>query len=754
MDRSGAPERVPSRLSKKGRIPYGLRLAVAVVILGGFTTAFVLLVLPQRYVFQTGLQSSGVSFPTADAPFPSTDLVMVQPRPAPPPPPPPEEEPPVEPEPTPAELLWERTRPLMAAGRADEALPHFREYLVQHPGDMTVQMEYAVALVRVGEWEEADAVFRSVAEATGGRRARLERARLLRDREDWAPALALYRDLAAERPGDLEIREELARTLATAAHYGEAAEAYGELLADDPDRHGARLALARVLWSADDPEAARRVVAQVPPGVPERSEAEELQALLTAALEPVVEKPPEQEAPDRLARARQEAEEGRETVVQALYREDREDEPADPVRLLEWADLHQYFLEDFDGTLEILEERGGLEPPTSDLRLRMARLYSWTGREEAARDELLVLLDTDEDRAEGWALLGDLRRWSDARPQAADAYRRALSLDPEEPQALAGREALREATERVIAGRENPGLGPTLSFFRDSEGFRWLDVSARGSLLQDRRDALSVRSGYRRLEGLRPDGLEGVEDGFFAEADLSRWWREGTVRGAVTLGVEQFSGAGVEPVFGARLEAGQLDGWSLDVSYRHGRGYPLLTTLESVDPIIRADRLAIAVDRALTGEWAASGAAEAGSFRGGGSDVWRLGAGGSLSRRVVPDLRVGISSRILSFSDPAPRLQDRRAFWDPELFWSTEIPLELGPVSVGAWSPHARVAPGLALVRDREEPGSRWIPQMGGELGTRYAGDRVVLDMNLFAARGREGDYNAFGVNLGLTLRR
>lgn len=716
-DRGTGPASRSEWHGTKRRVPYWIPFSLNVLVLGGLTIAFVLVVLPNRYVFQTGLQSSGVSFPASGVPFTSPELILVEPRPTPPPPPEGSDEADAVPEPGLAERLWARVGPLLRDGDPAQALPHFAEYLEARPDDMGVWMEYGVALARAGEGEAADAAFGKVAESTGEFRARLERARLLRDREDWDRAVARYRELLAERPDDQALR----------------------------------LELAGVLWSADRPEEASRVAAAVPAGVPERTAADELLAALTEPPAPADALP--QEPADRLALAWEAVETGEPARLDSLFREDRETAPEDPDRLVEWANLFQYGADDPERALEILTERMRLEPRTPELQLRIARLYAWTGREGRAVDALDRLLGAYPGEIEAWVLLGDVRTWQGARPDAGRAYRRALELNPEEPGALAGLQELRRATERIVTSRVDPGLGPTLTFFRDSDGFRRLEVAARGGLRGSGRDGLEVRSGYRRVEGIRPAGFGGREEGTFGELDLSRWWREGTVRGALTLGAERLSSTGVEPVFGARMEATELSSWHLDVSYGHSRAYPLVSTLESIDPLVRADRIAVAVGGGPFRPWTVTAHGEAVSLSWGDTNNWRLAAGVGAVREVTRSLQMGLVSQVLGFSDAAPISLDRRSFWDPELFWTVQAPVELRTVRPRGWNAHARVSPGVGLVRERGVEGSFWNPQLEGVMGTRYFGDRASVDANLFTTRGREGDYRALGFSLSLTVR-
>ena len=747
----------PSSRSKRRRVPYWASFFVLVVVLAAVTGAFVLWVLPSRFVFTSGLPSPGVSFPVSGTPFSAPDLVLVEPRPMPDLPEQvaeevPEDPPP--PEPGPAERLWAEVGPLMEAGDDPAALPLFAEYLQDHPDDLDAWLEYGVALVRSGRTGEGEEAFRRVALERGDRRAFLEWAAVLRDREAWEPAAEIYTTLLAEEPGDVAVRVELGRTFAADGRLDRAREEYEWVLSQEPGRHELRLELARVLWADDRAQEAARAAGEIPVTAAAYQDAERLQEEIALALAPPEVEAEEPET-DPLVLAQVAIEEDDSEAVRAFFREDRAagDLPAD--RALEWADLFQYRLEDPSTAISLLEERARIEPPTPQLRLRLARLYVWVGADELAQDEVRELLaETDGESPEAWALLGDLQRWEGLRPRSAEAYARALSLDPQEPQAREGRQRLSEETRLFVRATEDPGVGIMGSGFRDSEGFHVFDVSARGAVLRRGDLGASVQSGYRSLRGERADLSIGRDEGAFAELDLFHWWREGTVRAGLTLGVEHLQEGRTEPLLGARFEARQLGHWGFQGAYERRRGYALLSTIQSLDRQIQADRVSVAVEGRPGRTWSVSTNVDAAALSSQDGRNWRLGAGASAYRDLTRTSRVGLTSRILSFSEAAPRELDQRGYWDPELFWSSGVPVEIRTVRHEGWSVFARLTPGAALVQERGGSDSSWSAQLEGEGGVRYLGEQMSFNVNLFSMRGREGGYHASGLSFGMTLRR
>lgn len=734
-------------IPEKRRLPYWLSFALAILLLGGLTAAFVLVVLPQRFVLQTGLRASGISFPTQPPDFQPVEGIAVAPR-----------LPSFRPEPAPApgaaEAFWERAAPLLRAENYRATLPLFSEHLAAHPRDAAAWREYGIALARTDRPREAEAALERAAALTGDDRARLELARLLRDRDEADRAASLYRQLARERPEELQLRHELAQALTWAERYDAAAAEYRTLLRSAPETWTYRLELARVLYWAGDPGEAEAVLGAIPEEAAEWREAAKLRTrlagLLAAEVTPPPPEPPAEEEP--IERARQAMAEGDLERAAELYRELLEESPGDAALWREWADFLEFRAHDPEGARTALLRSARLTTLEAGDRLRLARLHAWTGREEESLAVLASLLEEDPTLAEAWVLRGDLYRWRGDRPAAARAYRRALALVSNAEGAREGLAEVADQTDRVVATRERPGVGPELRFFRDSDGYRRLDVTGRWSV-QHGAGAIVARTGYRRLEGLDLEGLNEVEGGPFGEVELSRWWKQGTLRATVTGGAERLEPFGVEPTFGVGLETWSPEGLSLEAAYRHGPAYPLATTLESVMGTVRADQLRLAARRGFGEGWSAGASGELASVRGGGTENWRLGGGASLSRRFSPALRLGVASQLLGYADAAPAPEARRLYWDPRSFWSTVASLEVSLPPRNGWTAHGAVRPGVALVNERPAPGRATVPQLSTELGFGYRSERVFFSADMFHLRGREGDYNALGFGSTLSVR-
>jgi len=463
---------------------------------------------------------------------------------------------------------------------------------------------------------------------------------------------------------------------------------------------------------------------------------------------------PDAEPDDLLAQARKAVAEDDLALATRLWTSVLGEDPDNPALLLEWADVLQYRLEDPEGALSILRSRGDLIELDAADRFRIAQLLVWIGEEEAPAAELARVLALDPDHAEAWALSGELHRWAGNRFQAADAYQLALALDSGNAMALEGLEAVREDTRTAVRFIDGPALSPRLTFFRDTDGFERSELLFRGAMLPYP-EALSLTIGMRRMEGFDLDGAARTDEGGTIELTAARWWREGGIRGAFSLGADRSSLGGTEVL--ARLRAQFLDfrGWILDATLGSGPAHTLASTLESAAAGLRADQMRLDVYRQLPGAVELSGSVDGARFSGMGDPVNRLGGGLALTRVMTPWLRAGVNTRYVSFSGPAPVLAHRRLFWDPESFWSTGAMLELRtPPERGPLSAYLRGTPGIALARERGGPGRETVAQFEAEGGLRYTGRAYSISMELFQARGRDGGYMSRGFSLGAEVRR
>ncbi|UCG74828.1 MAG: tetratricopeptide repeat protein [Gemmatimonadota bacterium] len=744
--------------AKPGRLPYWLSFATVTVALCGLTIAFVLVVLRQRFVLHAGLRESGVSFPAAALRLPSREREWVAPNLAIAPPAEPVTGPErvAGPEPGPSEAFWNAVIPLIETERYWEALPLFRRYLEDHPADLSVRREHAIVLARAGRLAEAEAELRQVLDLGGSEDVRLELARLQRDRRAFDRAVDTYGRLIAASPDDPELRRELALALAWAERYEEALQSYERALELAPDRSDLRLEYARVLFWAGRAADARAVLAGLPADSPELEPAgqlaiqiDSLQASSAAARAPLADA-------SAVERARAASLAGDLAEADRLYAEALREAPDDPDLLREWSDFLQYRVGDLERSrlaLIRVEER---DPPDAAGRLRLAQLAAWTGREDEALDRLDPLVRDKPEMVEAWLLLGEVKRWRGDRPGAVRAYDRVLALEPADERAETGILAVRELSQAVIDQRESPGVGPVVTLFDDTDEFRQLDVGIRAAL-QPGADGFSVEGGYRRLEGpsLDPDmaaGL-GTKDGAVASVQYVHWWNEATVRTAVRAGVEDLGDLGAKPSFGIDVGVPDLSGMDLWLTYRHGPAYTITQTYASARAELISDRVTLGAYAPLGERWSLWTSGDGASIRGTGADNWRLNGQVLLTRQVSEVFSAGVGTSLLGYTEAAPGGEVGRLYWDPRLFWATGVVLTARTTSQEGLGAHLQVRPGVAVVDERATEGDGLVPQLGLEGGVDYRFGRSALYLNLRYARGREGGYSSFGLELGATIR-
>ncbi len=513
---------------ERRHLPYWLRFLAVTAALLIATGILVLVVMPQRFVLEAGLRESGVSFPSSRVGFEAPESApLVQPPPP----------PPVIPKRVagPAERLWAELGPVLEAGRWDVALGLMDAYLRERPADLAVRRERARTLARAGRVSAAEAAWDRLATETGAIGDRLELARLLRDRGEYDRAIALYEGLLRDRPDERALQREFTRTLVWAERYPQAIESLNRYLARYPDDDEARLDLARALYWAGRPGDARDVLAGIPPTSPVAAEVRALDTELAAVLTP----PPAPEPPvlTTVERARVAAAAGELTAAATLYEAALEEAPGDRDLWREWIDFVQFRLEDEAGARDALllySERFEL---TSDEMMRLAELHAWTGQEAEAIAILEAMLVDEPGHSDAWVLLGDLRRWNDDPTGASSAYRSALAADPTDPGARNGLEELRLRREALVAQREPAGVGPDMELFSDSDDFLRLDIAGDADFVWGV-DALTLRGGYRRLEGHDVSGQMATDEGGFGRVTFAHWWREASIRTAFELGAE------------------------------------------------------------------------------------------------------------------------------------------------------------------------------------------------------------------------
>jgi tetratricopeptide (TPR) repeat protein len=756
---------VPSRTERAPRdARYTFRFVFAAVLLVSITLVLVLVVLPERYVLESGFRESGTNFPAARTPFVPIDPVQVPARPV-------RVLVPDEPTPPgPAELFWTEALPLLNEGRYAEVMPVFERYLDAHPRDEAVRLELARTLIAAGRPAEAVAVLRDlVSDDEGDRPTRLLLARTLRDLGRIDEASAHYGALVASGEGDVALALEWARALAWLERYDEAETVLRRALDASPGSAALRIELARVYYYTDRLTDAESMLAGVSGDELVAAGAGTLLDDVRAALFAPAQGPLEESVePTLLERALAAREADDFETARMLLGAAMREAPDDPAVRIAFANLLEYELADFDGARDALAEAIRLGGSTPELELRLARLEAWTQNEDAALarlDRLLqdigpdVLPDTTArtTRAGAHALAGDLHRWRGDRVAAARAYHRALASDPAGAQARAGIDALRTETALQIEEIEGPGIGPSAYGLADTDDFERLDL---GGAWTDVRDlwVWSGNAGTRWVGGRGLAGGVANEQGYFVEVAPARWWRWGTIRTAVHVGAETVRAGQTDVSFGAALRWRALAGGTLDVGWRHEPAYGFTGTLQSMQADVVLDRFQAGFGRALDPRWSIAlqtdialldPVALAGAPR-----STRLQGVASVGRTLGDGWTLGWSGSAATYTGAAPTVGGLRLYWDPSVALATGPWARVERWLADRWQTSLRVAPGVALIEERGSAGLEAVPQLNAEARLGYAGERLRSGLDVFYGQARLEGYRNYGVRFSVSSTR
>ncbi len=747
---------------------YVYKFAAAAALLVVATLALVLYVLPERYVLSSGFREGALNLPTPAVPFRPAPPLRVSAIPDIPRFVPDTASGPYVVPRGPSELFWERVLPLLEAERWDQAIPLFTDYLTRYPGDIGVRREYAITLVAAGLPDRAVPILRELLEFEDDDDLHLLLARALRDQGRVAEASEHYRTVLERAPDDTALWLEWARALAWAGEYSPAEQVLREALEGDPTSVPLRAELARVHVYAGDLELARDLMATL---TEDEIRAEQLGRLRDDVdgwlATPEVEPPPPPTTLELAARAREADEFER---ADSLYRAAVLERPDDAAAWQAYADFLQYELDDFEGALTALREVERLtETPDAALAYRMAQLELWTERTDDARARLEALLaslpdaqprpapDGSPSRADVLSLLGDLDRWTGARLAAVSRYEAALAAEPGHTAANEGLDAIAAEVDRQLVEGERPGIGAIASSFADTDSYRRYDAGGAWTGLH-RAWTWSTRSGARRLEGFDVLGGEGSSQGVFAELEGARWWRWGTIRTGMHLGLQTVRDDGVDVAFGAtaRFLSGSGSGARTDLRFDHEPAYGALTTLQSAEADVRQDRFTVGHSRPVGERWNTAFSAEAASIdhRGvsGADRNLRLAVGSSVGRSMSRSLTLGVSARALSYRDAAPDVTAVSLYWDPRLNVSVGPYLQWTRPLGAAWELTGRLNPGVAYLDERVD-GTSVVPEITGGFGLLHDGSRYRTSIELYYGQGRLDGYKSFGVDLSFSAR-
>lgn len=128
---------------------------------------------------------------------------------------------------------------------------------------------------------------------------------------------------------------------------------------------------------------------------------------------------------------------------------------------------------------------------------------------------------------------------------------------------------------------------------------------------------------------------------------------------------------------------------------------------------------------------------------------------GSLSfgRFLSDALVVGVNTRALTYSDPAPVTDGVRLFWDPFGMVAGGIFAQWARELAEEWRLNTRFNPSLAFIDERTNPGYQLVPHLSAELGISHFGRRFLTNLDAFYYQGRFDGYRAYGMRVSISAR-
>ena len=758
--------------SGKSAGTYFLRFAGTAGLLMSGTLVLVLYVLPERYVLSSGFREGSQNFPNPSTPFQAMDPRLVAALP------PPLSDGVVQ---GPAELFWPQVLPLLLAERWEDAIPLLAFYLVDNPGDVGARREYVITLTKAGYRDRAIPILEQFLGSGEDREIRLLLARTLRDEGRVSEASEHYRVLVEETPAEESLVLEWAQALAWMNNTESAKQVLVEGLKNSPESVPLRVELARLHYYTDalDPTEDLEAADAILSGMTEAELAsagaltlrDDVRTALTPPPDPEVEPPPPLTTLELAIGAREDGDFDR---ARGLFETALLDSPDDVDAWQAYADFLQYQVDDFEGALEALKEVERLQSGDDvQLQYRMTQLEVWAERTDAASarlEAILVLLESEvqatavdsEDglppvtKADVLSQLGDLRRWEGERLPAVDRYEAALVEDPEHARAREGLALLQGDVDRMMIEVEEPHLGAISNSFADTDNYRRLDLG--GDWYGIHEDWVwGTKTGARWLQGFDATGAEDTQQGLFANLEGARWWRWGTVRTAVRLGVQNIRANQVDAGAGISVRLMGGSGRRTDVGFDHEPAYGLTNTLQSMAANVRQDRFTAAHGQPISEAWSIAGTFEAASLDhrdvAGADRNTRIGGGLSVGRTMSSRFSLGFSARVVRYSDDAPEAGGIPLYWDPNLSVSLGPYLQYRQPLGTWWEFNARVNPAFAYIDERRTSAVESAPDLSANIGLVREGANYRTLIELFYGQGQFRSYRSMGINIAFSAR-
>jgi tetratricopeptide (TPR) repeat protein len=588
-----------------------------------------------------------------------------------------------------------------------------------------------------------------------------ELARLLARSPKQYDALARYRELLAIQP-DTSVRAEYAAALLAMQQYDSAAANYRILVAGDSNNVSAHLGLARALsWNSHERDAEPEL-AWLAPRMPWDTTITTMLRLARGSFDPSSEQASHwvagdpKFAPYQLALARAYVREHQAALAVPAFDTVLAWDANAPLSLVRESASAHAAAGDSVGAARTLKRAVALSPrdssvrgsyadalawagdrqaaiaqydtllmagPNATLLVARARLYAWTGNSASAERDLIAANAVREDAAT-WAMLGDLYRWRNDRAHARDAYAHANTLNPGEPGALVGYQAIADAERREVAAilARDLGWSAWSTYLGDNQDFSFFSEGLSGAAAIGERTAMTFGADARRLDSMNG---ESVHAGLVDYVGYLRVTADG--------GYMHYSQLG-DFGFGSLSVSGPLGRSWIASDVRTGPAY---------QPLMVAGRLT------YTGaSFSATVPLGVAAVSAGVDQMWLSDGNARTSVQLGARYPLGYGVSALYSGGMIGFNRASDVYWDPRHFTSHALGVEIATHADTGFSFSARVLPGVGLgtelLSGRSDPTKRNAAQLSSGFAIDYRRRWWALTLDGDYAQGvRESGYHS-----------
>jgi tetratricopeptide (TPR) repeat protein len=567
----------------------------------------------------------------------------------------------------------------------------------------------------------------------------LDRAREAAQAGSRDRSLRLYADIAQRLPGDRALLLERASVLASFGEHAQATALLRSSLRRFPNDYELQMLAARNAWWAEQPIVADSLVDRALALRPTSTEATALRETIRSTTQPPLEVArawarATSAAREHLLLARALVRDGAYGEALPSYRVALADprlrsdsllleagsaalgadsvaalegftddylvlHPADTAAVLRVARAYSWRA-DYRNSMKHYERLDWRDP---SLRLEVAQVMLWSGRERDAERELRVVNAQLPRDATALKLLGDLALWRADWSAATTYYARAYEINPQ----LAG---LNEGLTAASYGREQAriaalprripeGFGVTTEAFSDNQSFRWLQTRASRAL-----DARDVRLNASVQQSV----FEGTPTGQLSRNPMAGFRLDAAVnllqqraRLDLLLGADSYPSVQSFAVFGGGLTVFDLMGAEVGLDYRHQPAATRAATMAALQARTTSDVLGVSI-ASSRGRWSTAIRAEAERFASSVGGANRTIGSATVTRTINPKFSVsaGVSGQRVDRASPVlPGYGN--IIWAPTSYVEPAVGVAYRTSITPALSASAGAQLGYGFVRER-----------------------------------------------------